>query len=172
LSHRSSRLRKGVWVLVEKLLRFAINPRLRARLLRVCGAEVGENVRIYEASFINLDTGFVGLKVGADVHVGHGCILDLSAGVTLEEGSVLSPGVVVMTHADPGSSHGSPLADRIGVKEGPVVVGRHAWIGANATILAGVKVGEEGVVGAGAVVVRDVPPGEIWVGVPARPIGA
>ncbi len=44
------------------------------------------------------------------------------------------------------------------------------WIGANASILPGVRVGSGSVVGAGAVVTRDIPPGKVVVGVPARVI--
>jgi galactoside O-acetyltransferase len=50
----------------------------------------------------------------------------------------------------------------------PVVVERDVWIGANATILPGVRVGRGAVVGAGAVVTRDVEPGSVVMGVPAR----
>lgn len=164
----SGRLRKGWWTFVERLLRFSINPRFRAHLLSYCGATIGANVRIYEASFINLDRGFSNFLAGDDVHVGHGCIIDLAARVNLSSGSVLSPGVVVLSHSDPGSSHGSPLAERFVVKTAPVRIGEHAWIGASTTVLAGVTIGRESVVAAGAVVTGDVPPGEVWGGVPAR----
>jgi galactoside O-acetyltransferase len=48
------------------------------------------------------------------------------------------------------------------------VIERNVWIGANATILPGVRVGHGSVVGAGAVVARDVPPLSVVLGVPAR----
>jgi maltose O-acetyltransferase len=51
---------------------------------------------------------------------------------------------------------------------GPIVIGRGVWIGANATLLPGVTVGEGAVVAAGAVVSRDVPPNTLVGGVPAR----
>jgi acetyltransferase-like isoleucine patch superfamily enzyme len=53
----------------------------------------------------------------------------------------------------------------------PILVKRGAAIGSNATILGGVTIGEEAVVGAGAVVTRDVPDYEIVTGVPARRVG-
>lgn len=168
MSPSSGRVRKGWWTLVERLFRFSINPRFRARLLSYCGATIGSNVRIYEASFINLDRGFSNLVIGDNVHVGHGCIIDLAAGVHLASGSVLSPGVVVLSHSDPGSSHRSPVADKLGVIYQPVRIDEHAWIGASATVLAGTTIGRESVVAAGAVVTGDVPSGEIWGGVPAR----
>ena len=51
-------------------------------------------------------------------------------------------------------------------------VGHDVWIGCDATLIAGVTVGNGAVVGAGAVVTKDIPPYEIWGGVPAKKIGA
>jgi acetyltransferase-like isoleucine patch superfamily enzyme len=164
----SGKLRKGYWMLVERLIRLAIGPRLRSRLIRWAGADIGENVRIYEAHFINLRRGFRPLRIADDVHVGHGCIIDLEGGVEIGEGAVLSPGVVVMSHSDPGSSHDSPLVEKFGVKADPVQIGRHVWVGANATLLSGTAVGDSATIAAGAVVTTEVPAGETWGGVPAR----
>lgn len=50
----------------------------------------------------------------------------------------------------------------------PVIIGNNVWIGANAVVLKGVKIGERAVVAAGAVVNKDVPPYSIVGGVPAR----
>jgi len=52
----------------------------------------------------------------------------------------------------------------------PVVIGRNVWMGAHAVITPGVKVGDQAFVGAGAVVTKDVAPGWLVGGVPARPI--
>ena len=53
----------------------------------------------------------------------------------------------------------------------PIKIGRDVWIGCRVTILPGVTIGDHAVVGAGAVVNRDVPAGEKWAGIPARKIG-
>ena len=52
----------------------------------------------------------------------------------------------------------------------PIRVGEHCWIGTGAIILQGVTIGDGAVIAAGAVVTKDVPPYEIWGGVPARKI--
>lgn len=56
----------------------------------------------------------------------------------------------------------------VSAKFGDVLIGDACWIGANVLINPGVTIGENSVVGANSVVTRDVPPGEIWGGVPAR----
>lgn len=55
---------------------------------------------------------------------------------------------------------------KVGVK--PVVVGSDVWIGARAIVLKGVTIGDGAIIAAGAVVTRDVPPGAIVAGVPAK----
>jgi acetyltransferase-like isoleucine patch superfamily enzyme len=61
--------------------------------------------------------------------------------------------------------------DNFAVLARPVAIHDHAWIGARAIVCPGVTVGEGAVVGAGAVVTRDVPPWTIVAGNPARRIG-
>jgi len=56
-------------------------------------------------------------------------------------------------------------------KQGAIVIEEDVWIGAGAIVLKGVTVGAHAVVGAGAVVAKDVGPYEIWAGNPARPVG-
>ncbi|MBC8076121.1 MAG: hypothetical protein H7Y32_08620 [Chloroflexales bacterium] len=64
-----------------------------------------------------------------------------------------------------------PIAQR-GFRCAPVVIGRNVWVGAKATILQGVTIGDGAVVAAGAVVTRDVAAYTLVAGVPARPIRA
>ena len=51
----SASLAHGAWLLVEKWLRWCINPRLRARVLALLGARIGRNVRIYEVQIFSLE---------------------------------------------------------------------------------------------------------------------
>lgn len=160
-------LRHGLWLVAERLMRWCVNPRLRARLLSVLGASIGANVRIYEVRLFNLELGFRNLVVGDDVHIGPGCQLDLKGRLTIGSRSTLSPGVTVLTHADPGSSHNSRLAPIYPARVAGVTVGEDCWIGACATVLCGTHLGDLSVIGAASLVTRDIPGHCVATGVPA-----
>ena len=78
--------------------------------------------------------------------------------VSIEPGAVIGLRAMLICHDD-ASRHVAPIR-----------IARGAYVGAAAIILPGVTVGAGARVGAGAVVTRDVPAGEVWAGVPARPI--
>lgn len=162
--------RTGLYMVAELLLRVLVHPRLRARCLAALGASIGRNVRIYECHFINLRNGFAGLHVGNNVHIGAGCLIDLEGPVAIGNGSVLSPRVTVLSHSDPGSSHGSPLCERWQPEAWGVTIGESCWIGACATLLSGSVVGDRVVVGAAALVRGHLATDETYVGVPARAV--
>ncbi len=76
--------------------------------------------------------------------------------------------VTIITHIDVGKAQ--QLGDRYSPRARAVEVGPDAYIGANAVILPGVKIGAGTVVGASALVNRDVKPGTVVAGVPVRPL--
>ncbi|MFG0288101.1 MAG: DapH/DapD/GlmU-related protein, partial [Rhodopirellula sp. JB044] len=85
--------------------------------------------------------------------------------VTIGDLTQIGPGVQILTPDHPRD----PGQRRAGLEFGrPVRIGSNVWIGGGALILPGVTVGDDAIVGAGAVVTRDVPPGAVMVGVPAR----
>jgi acetyltransferase-like isoleucine patch superfamily enzyme len=145
-------------------------PPLRAFALRLLGARVGRDVVIHDVRFLNIDrTGPRGLQIGDECFLGEGGLIDLADRVVLERQVTLGPRVTILTHVNVGYAD-HPLQDVIPKRTGPVVLRRGAFIGACATILSGVEVGECAVVAAGAVVRADVPPHTVVGGVPARVI--
>lgn len=108
------------------------------------GARIGKNVKISSHTFI-----CEGVNIEDEAFIGHGVMFinDKYPRATTEDGSLQSD------------------ADWTCV---PTLVKRRASIGSNATILCGVTIGEGALVGAGSVVTRDVPPGAIVAGNPAR----
>jgi acetyltransferase-like isoleucine patch superfamily enzyme len=156
--------------LAEIALRLCIVPTLRARLLGLLGATVGRNVRVYECRLMNLADGFRNLSLGNDVHIGTGCLLDLKGPVRIGAGSTLSPRVMLISHSDPGSAHGSRLALSYPPEANGVSIGEQCWIGAGATLLSGSFVGDHTVVGAMALVRGRLESRSLYAGVPARRI--
>lgn len=166
------RLKKGLFMLLELLLRIAVNPYLRADLLKVFGAKIGRNTRVYEVCFFNLENGFGNFVVCDDVHIGVGCRLDLQGKITIARGATLSPGVTILTHADPGSNQHSPLCKNYPPIVDDVEIGEYSWIGANTTILAGTSIGHKAVVGACSLVRGNVQSESLYFGIPAKRIKA
>jgi len=157
-------------MLLELFFRMTVSPYLRSGLLKLFGAKIGKNVRIYEVQLFNLEKGFSNLIVRDDVHIGMGCRLDLSAAIKIEKGVTLSPGVTILTHSDPGSHHNSPICQAYPPYEKDVQIFEHTWIGANTTILAGSVIQEKSVVGAGSLVKGKIGPDSVYAGSPAKKI--
>ncbi len=107
------------------------------------------------------------LVVGENVFIGKKVFLDLPNSVIIKKDAVVSEGVTILTHQDVGERALKKYFDR---KDGAVTLEEGCWIGANATILCGIRVGKCAVVAAGAVVTRDVPDYEVVGGIPARHI--
>lgn len=116
------------------------------------------------------------VEVQKNVLIGRNCKISshsfLCEGVTIEDGVFVGHGVMFTNDIYPRAVNpdGSrqTAGDWVVV---PTLVRRHASIGSNATILAGITIGEEAQIGAGAVVTRNVPDRAIVAGVPARIIG-
>ena len=144
-----------------------LNGNEAVQLLNCSGASVGDGTRIVTGLAIrNAGSGLSNLSVGENCHIGSQVFLDLAGPVHIGNRVTISMRVTVLTHTDVGDSRcGIPPA-LAGVR-----IEDDAYIGAGATVLAGVTIGVGAVVAARALVVRDVAPRTIVAGVPARPIG-
>ncbi len=140
------------------------------------GAEIGEGCRIWH--FCHVSAGAKlgeGCVLGQNVYVASTAVLgngvrvqnnvSIYDGVVLEDQVFVGPSAVFTNVVNP-RAHVSRKADYR-----RTVVGRGASIGANATIVCGHHIGSFAFIGAGAVVTRDVPAHQLWVGVPARFVG-
>ena len=103
------------------------------------------------------------IRVGRDVFINSCCQFQDHGGITIGDGALIGHGVIMAT-----LNHDLDPSRRKGMHPSPIRIGRGVWIGAGARIMPGVTVGDDSVVAAGAVVTRDVPPGVVVAGVPAR----
>ncbi len=133
----------------------------------LAGARVGARCNVCDHAFIES-----GAVVGDNVTVKNNvCVWD---GVTLEDDVFVGPNVAFTNDRYPRSARMPEARERYASPAGwlvETVVERGASIGANATILPGVRIGRYSMVGAGAVVTCDVEPFALVVGAPARRIG-
>jgi acetyltransferase-like isoleucine patch superfamily enzyme len=133
---------------------------IRKQLSEIIGTEIDASTTIFPPFYTNFGR-FI--KLGKNVFINHACsFLDL-CNITIEDEVMIGPKVNLITE-----NHPLDPNDRKTVLLKPIVVKRNAWIGAAATILPGVTIGENAVVAAGAVVSRDVPANSIVAGVPAK----
>jgi acetyltransferase-like isoleucine patch superfamily enzyme len=112
----------------------------------------------------------------AFIRIGKGCIIGESniirgpGGVEIGDQVLTAPGVQILSSNHLYGDPDRPIMEQ-GVSAKGIAIDDGAWIGAGALILDGVKIGRNSVVGAGAVVTRDIPPYGIAVGAPAEVVG-
>jgi acetyltransferase-like isoleucine patch superfamily enzyme len=150
--------------------RFLLVPQVRVPYLRLLGAHIGQDTIIHDIGFFNAyRTGFGGLQFGDRCFIGDQCLLDLAEAITLEDEVTLAERVTVLTHTNVGYAD-HPLQKHFPAFSAPVVIERGAFVGANVTILPGVRVGSCAFVAAGSLVKEDVPARNLVAGVPARSV--
>jgi acetyltransferase-like isoleucine patch superfamily enzyme len=108
-----------------------------------------------------------GVSIGARSYIGPNSVLFGAGGIELGHAVQVSPGVVITSHQHTFERSDADIRDQP-IEFARVVIESDVWIGANATILPGVRIGTGAVVGAGAVVTNDLPAGAVALGVPAR----
>ncbi|MGR4925906.1 acyltransferase [Bradyrhizobium sp. CAR08] len=135
-------------------------------LVNLYGCVVGDESKI--GTFVEIQAG---AKIGARCKISsHSFICE---GVTIEDEVFVGHGVMFTNdkHPKATTADGRPQQASDWTLQ-RTRVGRGASIGSNSTILCGVTIGEGASIGAGAVVTRDVPPGAVVAGVPARVLSA
>ncbi|WP_032093148.1 DapH/DapD/GlmU-related protein [Necropsobacter rosorum] len=103
------------------------------------------------------------IQFGKNIFINMGVMMTDLGGIVIEDNVLIAPRANIIS-----VNHPINPKDRRGVLLSPVHLKKGCWIGANATILAGVTVGENAIVAAGAVVSKDVPDNAIVAGVPAK----
>lgn len=112
-----------------------------------------------------------GMIFGDRCFVGHACDFNIVGTLTVGADCMFASGCHVTDIHHEHSDHAVPM-NRQPVHGRSITIADNVWIGTRAIVLGGVSIGEGAIIAAGAVVTKDVPPREIWAGVPARRVGA
>ena len=134
--------------------------------------DVGPNARIRFGRGVRFMRDFTGhfygdVTVGDGVFFNRGCYVAAYSGLTIGNHCLFGEGVSIHDENHVVGRGFEPIATR-GFEVKPIVIGNNVWAGAKATILQGVHIGDNAVIGANAVVTRDVPADTIVGGIPAR----
>lgn len=160
---QSYKLREASYATKELLVQMnnSTDPKEIRRLLsQITGTEIDESTAVFTPLYINYGRH---TTIGKNVFINFDCtFLDLG-GITIEDNVLIAPKVSLLSEGHPVSPE-----NRQSLIPGHIHIKKNAWIGANATILPGVTIGENAIVAAGAVVSKDVPDNAIVGGVPAK----
>ncbi len=155
---------QGVFLASTVLGDDVLGRRARVWLLRRAGARLAPGAMLHGGTFITCPDRLV---VGPDTFLSRSCYLDLEANLVLGARVTVGHGTSFIT-----TRHQlGPAELRCGGFAGEsITVGDGAWLGANVTVLPGVRIGSGAVVAAGAVVTADVPDNVMVAGVPAHAV--
>ena len=156
------RLREEAFAVKELLIQMnnSSNPEEITELLsRILNKEI-QDVAVFTPLYINYGKH---INIGKNVFINFDCTFLALGGSTIEDDVLIGPKVSLITENHPLNPH-----HRKGIYAKPIHIKKNAWIGANATILPGVVIGENAIIAAGAVVSKDVPDNTIAAGIPAK----
>jgi len=130
------------------------------------GVTVGTRTQLESDVWLKLVSSEARIEIGLHSFIGRGVEIDVSELVSIGDHVLIAPGVFITDHAH--NIKAGILIDAQGCSSTPVSIADDVWIGARAVILPGVNIGRGAVIGAGAVVTRDVVENSVVAGVPAR----
>jgi len=105
------------------------------------------------------------LRIGTNVFVNYGCSIGVSNKVTIGDDVLIGTQCIIID-----SDFHRTEPDRRDEKDEalPIVIEDNVWLGNRVIVHKGVTIGKDSVVAAGSIVTKDIPPGQIWAGVPAK----
>lgn len=133
---------------------------IREIMSRLTGKTIDGAFRLYPPFYADLGKN---IRFGKEVFINSGCHFQDQGGIEIGDGAMIGHNVVLAT-----VNHDLNPANNRKNHYAPIKIGNHVWIGANATILPGVIIGDWAVVAAGAVVTKNVPELTVVGGVPAK----
>ena len=137
---------------------------MRYVLLKSVAQSCGEAVAVYSNVYLRNPQN---LRVGSNVTFQPMSYIEASGGVTIGDDCSIAHGVSIMSESHVTTDRDIPFKCQ-GMFYKPVTIGEDTWVGAKATILAGVTIGKKVIIGANAVVTKDIPDYAVVAGAPAR----
>ena len=134
--------------------------RVREFLAQLTGRPVDESVTVFPP--FSSDFG-KNITLGKRIFINSGCKFQDQGGIVIGDDCLIGHNTVLAT-----LNHDLDPTRRADMHPAAIVIGRNVWIGANATVLPGVTIGDNAVIGAASVVTKDVPANAVVVGSPAR----
>ena len=136
---------------------------IRELMAKLTGRKLAPGFRLFPPIYSDFGKN---LHFGKNVFVNSCCCFQDQGGIYIGDNCLIGHQTVIAT-----INHGMTPADRASVYCKPVRIGQNVWIGANVKILPGIEIGDNAILGAGAVITQNVNKNEIVAGVPAAVIG-
>lgn len=136
---------------------------VRAVIADITGTEPDDTLTLFPPFYLDFGRN---LRIGKNVLIQQCCTFMDRCGITIGDGTFIAPKVNLIT-----INHPADPSKRDCTYGAPIVIGKNVWIGIASTVLPGVTIGDNSIVGANSVVTHDVPPNTIVAGSPARKIG-
>lgn len=166
---------RGVRVLDARWLRLSrgvtIGDYCRLDCLGRSGISIGAGATLRRGVHIEVTSVLRELGEGCVIEeragISEGCFIGAKGPVRIGADTIIGPGCAIIAENHVAASLDVPVREQ-GVTRDGIDIGRDCWLGANVTVLDGATIGDHAIVGAGAVVTRDVPARVVAAGVPAR----
>ncbi len=143
-----------------------IKPHVELRLTDNARLIVGDHVTIDSYAYLQLTKPEPTVILGNYVGIGRHSVIAAKRSIVIGDYTQMGP-YCQINDQDHGASRDDLIMNQRAIIE-PVTIGRDCWFGSGVRVLKGVTIGDGAIIGAGSIVTKDVPPYEIWGGVPAR----
>ena len=130
--------------------------------------ELGPHVTMQAGCWLNIGTADARIRIGRNVYLNGNLMIASYGLVEIGDFTAIGRGGLILNATHRMTDPTLPIMQQGMEVEGPTVIGKNVWIGNNAAIIGAVTIGDRAVVAANSVVTRDVEPGTVVAGIPAR----